>query len=49
MLIRQKIEELTSWVNWNYMGLIAGIFSVVITLNNINVYWKQIEEEKKKK
>lgn len=49
MPIKQKIDELTGWVNWNYMGLAAGILSVVVTLNNIWRYTEQIRKEKEGK
>jgi hypothetical protein len=44
MPIKQKIEELTGWMNWNYIGLAAGILSVVVTFYNINQYWEQIKK-----
>ena len=43
MTIKQQIDELTGWVNWNYLGLAAGILSVIVTMYNINEYWKQIK------
>jgi len=47
MPIKQKIEELTSWVNWNYLGLAAGVLSVIVTAYNINQYWEQIKKIEK--
>lgn len=42
--MNKKVEELTGWVNWNYIGLIAGVLSVVVTLYNINKYWEEIKK-----
>lgn len=47
MGVKQKVEELTGWVNFNYIGLIAGALSVVVTIYNINKYWKEIQETRK--
>lgn len=44
MPIKQKVEELTGWVNFNYLGLAAGALSVVVTLYNINKYWEEIKK-----
>jgi hypothetical protein len=44
MPIRQKINELTSWMNFNYIGLAAGVLSVVVTVYNINKYWDEIRK-----
>lgn len=40
----KKLEEMYSWVNWNYLGLAAGLLSVVVTFYNINNYWKEIKK-----
>jgi hypothetical protein len=47
MPIKQKIEELTSWMNWNYIGLAAGVLSVVVTVYNISKYWDEIRKVEK--
>lgn len=44
----KKLDEMYSWVNWNYMGLAAGILSVVVTLYNINKYWEEIKQVEKR-
>jgi hypothetical protein len=44
MPIKQKLDELTSWMNWNYIGLAAGVLSVVVTFYNINKYWGEIKK-----
>lgn len=43
MGIKQKVDELTSWVNFNYIGLVAGVLSIVVTVYNINKYWDEIK------
>jgi hypothetical protein len=45
--MNKKISDLTSWVNFNYLGLAAGILSVVVTVYNINQYWEEIRKAKK--
>lgn len=45
--IQRKIDDLTGWVNFNYLGLAAGLLSVVVTLYNINQYWKDIQKAKR--
>ncbi len=47
MLKNGKIAELTGWVNWNYVGLFAGILSVAVTLYNINGYLNEIKRVEK--
>jgi hypothetical protein len=47
MPIRRKIDELTSWMNWNYIGLAAGVLSVVVTVYNISKYWEEISKVEK--
>lgn len=47
MDIRQKINEMTGWVNFNYLGLAAGILSVIVTVYNINKYWEDIRKAKR--
>jgi len=44
MGVKQKVEELTGWVNWNYLGLAAGLLSVIVTFYNINKYWEEIKK-----
>jgi hypothetical protein len=44
MPLKQKINELTGWMNWNYIGLAAGVLSVVVTLYNINKYYQEIRK-----
>jgi hypothetical protein len=44
MPIKRKLEEMTSWLNFNYIGLAAGILSVVVTIYNINKYWDEIKK-----
>lgn len=48
MGVKQKVEELTSWVNFSYIGLAAGILSVVVTMYNISKYWEEIQKVEKK-
>lgn len=45
--MNKKIADLTSWVNFNYLGLAAGILSVVVTVYNINQYWEEIRKAQK--
>lgn len=40
----RQLKELTEWVNWNYLGLAAGVLSVIVTMYNINRYWEQIQK-----
>lgn len=47
MDVKKKVEELTSWVNFSYIGLAAGVLSVVVTLYNINKYWDDIRKAQK--
>jgi hypothetical protein len=44
MGVKQKLDEMYGWVNWNYIGLAAGVLSVVVTLYNINKYWEEIKK-----
>jgi hypothetical protein len=44
MGVKQKLDDMYSWVNWNYIGLAAGILSVVVTFYNINKYWEEIKK-----
>ena len=44
MPLKQKVDELTSWMNFNYIGLAAGILSIVVTVYNINRYWDEIRK-----
>jgi len=44
MPLKQKINELTGWMNWNYIGLAAGVLSVIVTLYNINKYYEEIRK-----
>ena len=44
MTVKQKLDQIYSEVNWNYIGLAAGILSVVVTLYNINKYWEEIKK-----
>lgn len=44
MGIKKQVEELSSWVNFNYLGLAAGILSVIVTVYNINKYWDEIQK-----
>ena len=46
MTIKQKVNDLEGWVNWNYLGLAAGILSVVVTFYNINKYYEEIRKQK---
>ena len=46
MGIKQKVEELSGWVNFNYIGLVAGLLSVIVTAYNINKYWTEIQKTK---
>lgn len=48
MGIKQKVEDLTSWVNFNYIGLAAGILSIIVTAYNINKYWDEIKRVENK-
>lgn len=43
-MLQKKIDELTGWMNFNYIGLAAGILSVVVTVYNINKYWEEIRK-----
>jgi len=47
MPIKRKIDELTSWMNWNYIGFAAGVLSVVVTVYNIGKYWDEIRKVEK--
>jgi len=43
----KKLDELTSWMNWNYVGLAAGVLSVIVTVYNISKYWEEIRKIEK--
>jgi hypothetical protein len=43
----KKLQDLYGWVNFNYLGLAAGILSIAVTLYNLNNYWEQIKREEK--
>lgn len=47
MSLKQKAQELTSWVNFNYIGLVAGVLSVIVTAYNINKYWEEIKKTRR--
>jgi hypothetical protein len=47
MSLKQDITTLTNRVNWNYIGLVAGVLSVVVTIYNINRYWEEIHKVEK--
>lgn len=40
----KKIQDLYGWVNFNYLGLIAGTLSIVVTLYNISKYYEDIKK-----
>jgi len=45
--MNKKLDDLTGWINFNYLGLAAGILSVVVTLYNINKYVDEIKRTQK--
>lgn len=47
MPIKQRLSEMYSFMNWNYIGLAAGILSMAVTLYNINRYWEEIRKVEK--
>ena len=47
MPLKQKIDELTGWMNWNYIGLVAGVLSVIVTAYNISKYYEEIRKVEK--
>lgn len=46
-MLTKKLENLYSWVNFNYIGLAAGVLSVIVTVYNINKYWDEIRKAEK--
>jgi hypothetical protein len=44
MTIKQKIEEMTSIVNWNYIGIAAGVLSIVVAMYNVSRYYEEIRK-----
>lgn len=44
MTLKQKMDET---LNWNYIGLAAGLLSVVVTFYNISNYWNEIKKVEK--
>lgn len=44
MGVNKQINELTGWLNWNYIGLVAGILSIVVTAYNISRYYEEIKK-----
>lgn len=40
----KKLRELYSWVNFSYVGIIAGVLSVVVSAYNINRYYEEIKK-----
>ena len=46
--MNKKIADLTSWVNFNYLGLAAGVLSIIVTVYNINQYYEEIRKQKQK-
>lgn len=45
--MNKKIADLTSWVNFNYLGLAAGVLSIIVTVYNINQYYEEIRKQKR--
>lgn len=45
MLSFQMRNQLDEWLNWNYVGLIAGVLSVAVTLWNISNYYNAIKKQ----
>ena len=39
--------QLDEWINWNYLGLAAGILSVIVTFYNINRYYDEIKKQER--
>lgn len=37
-----KLDE--DWLGWNYIGLAAGVLSVIVTMYNINKYWEKVKK-----
>ena len=46
---KEKIQELSSNINWNYVGLAAALLSIAVTVRNINIYLEQIKKSKEGK
>lgn len=45
MPLKQRVDQLTSLVNWNYIGLVAGVLSIIVTAYNISRYYEEIKNE----
>lgn len=43
--ITLKAKEIESYVNWNYIGLTAGLLSVIVAVYNMNSYYKKLKEK----
>jgi len=45
--IKQQVGQLTEWMNWNYIGLAAGVLSIIVTMYNISKYYEDIRKVEK--
>lgn len=43
--ISSALEKIKSNLNWNYVGMVAGILTVLVTIRNINNYYAQLKRE----
>lgn len=42
----KKLTELYSWVNFSYIGIAAGVLSLIVTVYNLNKYLDDIKRTK---
>lgn len=43
----KKLQDLYGWVNFSYIGLAAGILSIIVSMYNISKYYQDIKEIEK--
>ncbi len=47
MAITDKLTEIEKqYINWNYIGLAAGILTVLVSLYNVNTYLKKLRKQR---
>jgi hypothetical protein len=42
---RKQVEE---YISWNWVGIAAGVLSILVASYNINQYYKELKKGKKK-
>ena len=45
-VITGEIEKKLLAINWNYVGVIAGVFSIFVALHNIQTYVSDLKKKR---